>query len=83
MKALYFASVRERVGVAEENIFPPGEVSTIAELMRWLASRGDGYAEAFANARTIRAAIDKVHANHDEPIARAREVAFFPPMTGG
>jgi len=83
MKALYFASVRERVGVAEEDIFPPREVSTVSELMRWLASRGEGYAEAFANARTIRAAVDKAHASHEASIASAKEVAFFPPMTGG
>jgi molybdopterin synthase sulfur carrier subunit len=83
MKALYFAWVRERVGVAEEEIFPPSDVSTVGELMGWLSSRGEGYAAAFANARTIRAAIDKTHAAHDAPIASAREIAFFPPMTGG
>jgi molybdopterin synthase sulfur carrier subunit len=83
MKALYFAWVRERIGVAEEDIFPPSDVSTVSELMLWLASRGEGYAEAFANAKTIRAAIDKSHAGHDASIARAGEIAFFPPMTGG
>jgi sulfur-carrier protein len=83
MKALYFASVRERVGLAEEDIAPPGDIATVGDLMRWLATRGEGYAAAFANARTIRAAIDKAHAGHEAPIANAREIAFFPPMTGG
>jgi molybdopterin synthase sulfur carrier subunit len=83
MKALYFAWVRERIGVAEEDIFPPSDVSTVSELMGWLASRGEGYAEAFANAKSIRAAIDKTHASHEAPIAQAGEIAFFPPMTGG
>jgi molybdopterin synthase sulfur carrier subunit len=83
MKALYFAWVRERIGLSEEEIVPPSEVSTVSELMSWLASRGEGYAAAFANARTIRAAIDQAHATHDAPISHAREIAFFPPMTGG
>lgn len=83
MKALYFAWVRERIGVAEEEISPPADVVTVSELVAWLARRGDGYAQAFAHARTIRAAIDKTHAGPESPIGAAREIAFFPPMTGG
>ncbi len=83
MKALYFASVRERIGLAEEEIAPPREVQTVRELVAWLAARGEGYAAAFANPKTVRAAIDKTHAAPDASIAAAREIAFFPPMTGG
>ena len=83
MKALYFAWVRERVGLAEEEISPPGDVATVRDLVTWLAQRGEGYAEAFANAKVIRAAIDKTHAGPDSPLGAAREIAFFPPMTGG
>jgi molybdopterin synthase sulfur carrier subunit len=83
MKAVYFAWVRERIGVSEEVIEPPSEVETVRQLVDWLAARGEGYAAAFANPKTIRAAIDKTHAAPDAPIAAAREIAFFPPMTGG
>ena len=83
MKALYFAWVRERIGLAEEEISPPAEVATVRQLIDWLAARGEGYALAFAQPKTIRAAIDKTHAAPDAGIASAREIAFFPPMTGG
>ncbi len=83
MKALYFAWVSERIGLAEEEIAPPASVTTVAELMDWLKGRGENYAAAFANERTIRAALDRRHAKPDAPIAAAKEVAFFPPMTGG
>jgi sulfur-carrier protein len=83
MKALYFASVRERVGVAEEELSPPQEVATLAELIAWLAGRGENYALAFGHAGSVRAAIDKTHARPDASIGAAREIAFFPPMTGG
>ena len=83
MKAVYFAWVRERIGLAEEDIAPPREVETVRQLVDWLAARGDNYAAAFANPKTIRAALDKTHAAPDAPIGAAREIAFFPPMTGG
>ena len=83
MKALYFAWLRERVGLAEETIAPPPEVSTVRDLVEWLVARGDNYANAFARAEFIRAALDKRHVKPDALIAGAREVAFFPPMTGG
>jgi molybdopterin synthase sulfur carrier subunit len=83
MKAVYFAWVRERIGLAEEEVAPPRDIETVRQLVDWLASRGDGYAAAFANPKTIRAAIDKAHVAPDAPIAGAREIAFFPPMTGG
>ena len=83
MKALYFAWVRERIGVPEEDIVPPASVRTLGDLMGWLATRGENYAHAFENPAVIRTALDRVHAKHDKSFAGAHEVAFFPPMTGG
>jgi molybdopterin synthase sulfur carrier subunit len=83
LKLLYFAWVRERVGKAEEQIEPPADVTTVGDLMRWLGGRGEEYAYAFENPKVIRTAIDKSHARPDATIAGAREIAFFPPMTGG
>jgi molybdopterin synthase sulfur carrier subunit len=83
MKALYFAWVRERIGKAEEELTLPSEVTTIGDMIAWLKTRGEEYAHAFENGRSIRAAIDRTHVKHDAPISGAREIAFFPPMTGG
>ncbi len=83
MKALYFSWVRERIGKAEEPIDPPAAIVTVGDLIAWLARQGDGYAYAFEAPQVIRAAIDRVHVGREARIAGAREVAFFPPMTGG
>ena len=83
MKILYFAWVRERVGKPEEDIEAPSSVTTVGELIAWLAGRGEEYAYAFENPRVVRAAIDRTHVKAEAPIAGAREIAFFPPMTGG
>lgn len=83
MKLRYFAWIRERIGTAEEALDPPEGVATIRDLAGWLAGRGEGYARAFENPAVVRAAIDRVHVKPDASIAGAREVAFFPPMTGG
>ena len=83
MKLKYFAWVRERIGVAEETIEPPADVRTVADLIGWLSDRGEGYAYAFEKPKVIRAAIDHAHVKADAAIAGAREIAFFPPMTGG
>ena len=83
MKALYFAWVRERVGRAEEDLSPPPTVETVGDLIAWLSRRGEGYAHAFDKPLAVRAALDRVHARSDALIAGAKEVAFFPPMTGG
>lgn len=83
MKLVYFAWVRERVGRADEIVDPPDDVVTVADLVRWLKARGEGYEEAFANEAVVRAAIDHVHAKPGAALGQAREVAFFPPMTGG
>ena len=83
MKVKYFAWVRERVGKAEETVEPPSSVRTVDDLIAWLSRRGEGYAYAFETPRVIRAAIDHTHVKSDAGIAGAREIAFFPPMTGG
>jgi len=83
VKILYFAWVRERIGRETEDVQPPETVRTVADLAGWLAARGEGYAHAFENPRVVRAAIDRVHAKPDSLLGNAREIAFFPPMTGG
>jgi molybdopterin synthase sulfur carrier subunit len=75
--------VRERIGKAEETIEPPAAVRTVGDLIGWLTTRGDEYAYAFEAPKVIRAAIDHTHVRPDTAIAGAREIAFFPPMTGG
>lgn len=82
MKLIYFAWVREQVGIGEETVAPPESVATIADLLAWLSTRGEDYA-VFENGHALRAAIDREHADHASAIAGAREIAIFPPMTGG
>ena len=83
MKIRYFAWVRERVGKPEEDVDVPSSVTTVAELVKWLSARGEEYAYAFENPKVVRAAIDKTHVRPDASLKGAREIAFFPPMTGG
>ena len=83
MKLLYFAWVRERIGKPEEEIDLPTSVRTVGDLVAWLKKRGEEYAYAFENANVVRAAIDRNHVKPDAQIVGAREIAFFPPMTGG
>ncbi|QIB32758.1 molybdopterin converting factor subunit 1 [Ancylobacter pratisalsi] len=83
MKILYFAWVRERIGLESETVEPPATVRTVADLAGWLAARGEGYARAFENPRIVRAALDRRHAKPDSAIDGVNEIAFFPPMTGG
>jgi molybdopterin synthase sulfur carrier subunit len=83
VKVKYFAWVRERLGKAEEIVEPPAAVHTVGDLIGWLATLGDEYAHAFEMPRLIRAAIDHTHVRPETMIAGAREIALFPPMTGG
>jgi sulfur-carrier protein len=83
MKVKYFAWVRERIGKAEETVEPPADILTVKDLIGWLSRRGDTYAYAFETPQVIRAAIDHTHVKPDTMIAGAREIALFPPMTGG
>jgi molybdopterin synthase sulfur carrier subunit len=83
MKVKYFAWVRERIGKAEETVEPPADVRTVSDLIAWLSDQGETYAYAFEKPKVIRAAIDHTHVQPDATIGDAREIAFFPPMTGG
>lgn len=83
LRLKYFAWVRERIGRAEEEIVLPSDVSTVAELVRHLKARGEEYEHAFEDEGVVRAAIDRRHVSPSADLGNAREVAFFPPMTGG
>jgi molybdopterin synthase sulfur carrier subunit len=83
LELLYFAWVREAIGRDGERVDPPAAVTDVAGLIAWLAARGGGYAEALANPGKLRAAIDQVFVPLDASIAGAREIAIFPPVTGG
>lgn len=81
MDLLYFAWVRERIGTPRETV--ETEAATVADLVAELRARDAAHAAAFADLSALRVAVDKKVADFDAPIDRAREVAFFPPMTGG
>jgi len=83
MKVKYFAWMKRTVGVAEEDVTPPADVRTVGDLVTWLRQRSGGHAEALAEGAAFGAAVDQRTATFDAPIGGAREVAFFPPFTGG
>lgn len=78
---LYFAWVRERIGLPREKV--ETSVVTVADLIAELSAREERYAYAFADLTALRVALDQELASFDAPLAGVREVAFFPPMTGG
>ncbi|TFL17729.1 molybdopterin converting factor subunit 1 [Jannaschia formosa] len=81
MRVLYFAWLRERIGTGREEV--ETGAATVADLVEELRAREERYAVAFADMTTVRAAVDQELVPLDTPLAGAREVAFFPPMTGG
>ncbi|MBO6757444.1 MAG: molybdopterin converting factor subunit 1 [Roseibium sp.] len=83
MNIRYFAWVREKVGIEEETVTLPDHVATVADLITHLKTLDDNHAAAFADEEVIRVAVDQEHVEADTPLQGAREVAFFPPMTGG
>ena len=83
MQVLYFAWLREKSGVAEEAVEPPAALSTVGDLLGWLKERSPGHADALADLSVVRVALDQEYVGLDHPIAGAREVALFPPVTGG
>lgn len=83
LTVLYFAWVKEKIGRGQETLTPPAAVSTVASLMDWLSTLSPGHAAAFADRRMIKAAVDQEHVDHGAALGKAREVAFFPPVTGG
>ena len=83
VKLVYFAWVRERIGFSEEERDILGSVKTAGELITYLSTLGDNYADAFQFPNAIRVAVNQEHVHHDESIEGAREIGIFPPMTGG
>ena len=83
MRILYFAWLRTKTGIASEQVSPPAEVTTVGELMQWLAGERPGFAEALAAPGVVRAAVNQDYAAPGDPVRPGDEVAFFPPVTGG
>ncbi|AGH50493.1 MULTISPECIES: molybdopterin converting factor subunit 1 [Sphingomonadales] len=83
IEMLYFAWVREAIGTGAETVTPPEGVATLGDLVGWLSGRSPGHATAFAEPHRLRAAIDQDFVDFAAPIAGAREIALFPPVTGG
>jgi molybdopterin synthase sulfur carrier subunit len=83
MKVRYFAWMKRTVGVAEEEVTLPADVTTVGELVAWLRQKSGGHAEALAEGAAFGAAVDKRTVPFDATLAGASEVAFFPPFTGG
>lgn len=83
MELLYFAWVRETVGLGHQQVTPPDHVATVADLLDWLAADSDAHRAAFADRARLRAAVDQQFVPLDASVAGAREVAIFPPVTGG
>ncbi|HRY26281.1 MAG: molybdopterin converting factor subunit 1 [Geminicoccaceae bacterium] len=83
MRVRYFAWLKQRTGCAEEELDLPAEVLTVADLIGHLGARHPRFAEAAAGRGVVRCAIDQQHVEREAPLAGAREVAFFPPVTGG
>ena len=83
MRVLYFALVRETIGRDEEELDLPPDIATVGEFVDWLKGRSPSHARALDNRDMIRAALDHEHVPLSAPLGGAREIALFPPMTGG
>lgn len=80
---VYFAWVRERIGRGSETVAPPAGINTVRDLIDWLAASSAAHAAAFADIARLRAAVDQTFVGLDASVIGAREVAVFPPVTGG
>jgi molybdopterin synthase sulfur carrier subunit len=83
VKLLYFAWLKTKTGVAEEDVSPPAEVTDVAKLLTWLQGRGPGYAAALADLSAVRVAVNQDYARPSDKVGPGDEVALFPPVTGG
>jgi molybdopterin synthase sulfur carrier subunit len=83
MKLIYFAWLKAKTGVHEEEVTPPSEVTTVGELLDWIKGRGPGFADALADLQVVRVAVNQEYADHSQAVGADDEVALFPPVTGG
>ncbi len=83
MKMLYFAWLKTKTGVTEEEVAPPAEVTTVGALLEWLKGRGPGYADALSDLQVVRVAVNQTYVDTSHPVGPDDEVALFPPVTGG
>jgi len=83
MRLLYFALLRERIGMAEETVAPPAEITTVEALLKWLRGRGPAYEAALADPAMVRVAVNQDYARGADPVRPNDEIALFPPVTGG
>jgi sulfur-carrier protein len=83
MRVLYFAWLKQKVGLAEEEVSPPSEVTDVAGLLDWLSERSPRHADALARRGVVRVAVNQSYAKPDHPVRSGDEIALFPPVTGG
>jgi len=83
MNVIYFAWLKEKIGIATEQVLLPHEAYNVADLVSDLKTRGGGYEDAFENIAIVRVAVNQDHVNFDHVLKDGDEVAFFPPVTGG
>ncbi len=83
MKIMYFAWLRTKIGVGEEEVVLPDGVTDVAGLVEWLRGRSDGHADALADISLVRVAVNQEYAQSEDPVAADDEIALFPPVTGG
>ncbi|MBI2253095.1 MAG: molybdopterin converting factor subunit 1 [Proteobacteria bacterium] len=83
MKLLYFAWIRAKIGVGEEQVALPPNIANVGDLLDWLASRGDNYAGALKERKVVKVAVNQEYVGTDHPVKSGDEVALFPPVTGG
>lgn len=83
MNVLYFAWLRTKIGTGEEHLSPPAEIATTGQLVDWLKTRSAAHAEALADLKVVRVAVNQDYVGWDHRLGPDDEIAFFPPVTGG
>ncbi|MGY8997805.1 MAG: molybdopterin converting factor subunit 1 [Alphaproteobacteria bacterium] len=83
MKLLYFAWLKQKIGIGAEEVTLPDEVNDVAGVVAWLKTRGDNYATALKDDAIVRVAVNQTYAKPDTTVSNGDEVALFPPVTGG
>jgi len=83
MKLLYFAHLRTRIGIAEEQLDLPPGVGDVTALIAWLKQRNTAFAEALSEPKALRVAVNQTYVGWHHPLRPGDEVAIFPPVTGG